>query len=80
MKIKPMIFVSYCEDMKAYVLFDPISKFLFQRDVHFDEGFNPTSYPSPPLDCDANYGADHADSFTLIEAEDNEHLEDETQT
>jgi hypothetical protein len=25
-KIQPLIFVGYCEDMKAYRLFDPISK------------------------------------------------------
>jgi hypothetical protein len=41
-KSQPLIFVGYCEDMKAYRLFDPISKdVLFQRAVHFDEHFNP---------------------------------------
>jgi hypothetical protein len=54
-KSQPLIFVGYCEDMKAYRLFDPISKdVLFQRVVHFDEGFNPTlSSPSPPTDFHA---------------------------
>ena len=39
-KSQPLIFVGYCEDMKAYMLFDPSSKYvLFRRDVIFDEDF-----------------------------------------
>jgi hypothetical protein len=50
-KRQPLIFVGYCEDMKAYRLFDPISKdVLFRRDIYFDEHFNPTSSSSEPLD------------------------------
>jgi hypothetical protein len=47
-KRQPLICIGYYEDMKAYMLFDPISKYvLFQRDVHFDERFNPTLSPPP---------------------------------
>lgn len=39
-KSQPLIFVGYCEDMKAYRLFDPSLKdVLFRRDVIFDEDF-----------------------------------------
>lgn len=78
-KSQPLIFVGYCEDMKAYRLFDPISKEVFlRRAVCFDEGFNPTSSPSPPSNCHVDDGVDHADIFAFVE-EDNEHLEDENQ-
>jgi hypothetical protein len=47
-KSQPLISIGYCEDIKAYVLFEPITKeVFFQRVVRFDEGFNPTSNPSP---------------------------------
>ena len=37
-KSRPLIFVSYCEDVKAYRLFDLDSReVLFQQDVQFDE-------------------------------------------
>jgi len=64
--------------MKVYRLFDPISKeVFFQRDTHFDEAFNPTSSPSPPLDSHDDNSVDHAESFSFVEEEDNEHIEDE---
>ena len=51
-KSQPLIFVGYCEDIKAYRLFEPITKeVFFRRAFRFDEGFNPTSNPSPSLDC-----------------------------
>ena len=43
-KSQPLIFVGYCEDMKAYKLFDPITKdVLFHRVVRFDENFQHSS-------------------------------------
>jgi hypothetical protein len=51
-KSQPLIFVGYCEDIKAYRLFEPITKeVFFRRAVRFDEGFNTTSNPSPSSDC-----------------------------
>jgi hypothetical protein len=74
-KSQPLIFVGYCEDMKAYRLFDPISKdVLFQRAIHFDECFNPTSSPTPSTNCHADDGVDHADNFVFVEQEDDEHV------
>jgi hypothetical protein len=56
-KSQPLIFVGYCEDIKAYRLFEPITKeVFFRRAVRFDEGFNPTSNPSPSSDCHVDNG------------------------
>ena len=51
-KIQPLICIGYCEDMKAYRLFEPITtEVFFWQDVHFVGGFNPTSNPFPSSDC-----------------------------
>jgi len=72
---EPLIFVGYYEDMKAFRLFDPISKdVLFQRVVHFNEHFNPTSSPTPSTNCHIVDGANHANCFSFIEQEDDEHF------
>lgn len=43
-KSQPLIFVGYCEDMKAYRLFDHVTKdVLFRRAVCFDENFQHSS-------------------------------------
>ena len=47
-KSQPLIFVGYCEDVKAYRLFDPNSiDVLFRQDVQFDERYPPMDPPSP---------------------------------
>jgi len=77
-KIQTLICVGYCEDMKAYRLFNPISKELFfQRVFFFDECFNPTSSPSPPSNYHIDNGVDHVDSFSFVEEEEDDHFEDE---
>ena len=63
-KSQPLIFVGYCEDMKAYRLFDPSSKdVLFRRDAIFDEDFTPISSPSPSSTWNVDYVTDHDDNF-----------------
>lgn len=59
------MFVGYCEDMKAYQLFDPNSKEdLFWRDVHFDENISPGSSSSPTTSfLVVDYGFNHCDAF-----------------
>ena len=48
-KSQPLIFVGYCENVKAYRLFDPDSReVLFRRDVQFDES-PPAVHSSPPV-------------------------------
>jgi len=75
-KSQPLIFVGYCEDMKAYKLFDPIFKeIFFQRAVRFDEGFNLTSSTSPSSDCHADNGVDHVHSFAFVQEDDDDHFE-----
>jgi hypothetical protein len=32
----------------------------------FDESFNPTLSPTPPIDCHANDGVDHSNSFDFV--------------
>lgn len=64
-KSQPLIFVGYYEDMKAYRLFDPSSKYvLFKRDVIYDEEF--TSVSSPSFYSTYNI-TDHVDSFVYQE-------------
>lgn len=71
-KSQPLIFVGYCEDMKAYGLFDPSSKdVLFRRDVIFDEDFTLVSSHYPSSTCNVDYVTDHVDSF--VDWEDDEH-------
>ena len=69
-KSQHLIFVGYCEDVKAYKLFDPDSKeFLFQRDVQFDESPHvvytsplvPTSPPTTPSSFLDYFMDDHGD-------------------
>ena len=70
-KSQPLIFVGYCEDMKAYRLFDPITKdVLFCRVVHVDENLQHSSKPSVSTDCHG--GAYHVDSLILEDQEENE--------
>ena len=70
-KSQPLIFVGYCEDMKAYRLFDPITKdVLFHRVVHFDENFQHSSEPSLSTVC--HDGADLVDNLILEDHEENE--------
>ena len=46
-KSRPLIFVGYYEDVKAYRLFDPNSRdVLFWQDVKFDEGYPSMDPPS----------------------------------
>jgi hypothetical protein len=74
-KSQPLIFVGYCEDMKPYRLFDPITKeVFFRRAIHFDEGFNSTSNTYTSSDCHANNGVEHVDNFSLDD--DDDHFED----
>jgi hypothetical protein len=79
MKRQPLIFVHFCEYMKVYRLFDPISKeVFFERATHFDEVFNPTPSPSPPSNSHDDNSVGHAHSFSFVEEEeDNQHIEDE---
>lgn len=70
-----MIFVGYCEDMKAYRLFHPTSKeVLFRRDVHFDENRNPGSSSSPSPSSIIDYGSNHCDAFVDL-AEEESYIE-----
>ena len=70
-KIQPLIFVGYCEDMKAYRLFYPITKaILFHRVVRFDENFQHSYEPSPSIDC--HDGADHVNNLIIEDQEENE--------
>ena len=47
-KSRPLIFVGYCEDVKAYRLFDSDSReVLFWRNVQFDEHYPSMDPPSP---------------------------------
>jgi hypothetical protein len=73
-KSQPLIFVGYCEDIKAYRLFEPITKeVFFRRAIRFDEGFNPTSNPSPSSYCHVDNCVEHIDKFSL--EDDNEPFE-----
>ena len=65
-----MIFVGYCEGMKAYRLFDLVTKdVLFRRVVHFDENFKHSYEPS--LSIDFHDCANHVNSLILEDQEDN---------
>lgn len=67
-KSQPLIFVGYCEDMKGYRLFDPVTKdVLFRRAVRFDEHFKHSSDLS--LSIDWQVGANHANSLVFEDQE-----------
>ena len=65
-----LIFVGYCEDMKVYILFDPISKeMMFPRAINFHEHFNGVDLYPP--NCHDDDSAEHANGFVFIKQENN---------